>query len=78
MKKLGVVEPTSTSTEWISSLVTVFKPNKIRLRIDQNDLNEAAKREYHAMKTVEDVLTRLPEAKIFSTLDVQVVSGKFP
>jgi hypothetical protein len=27
------------------------------------------KREYYPMKTVEDVLTRLPGAKIFSTLD---------
>ena len=33
------------------------------------DLNEDVKREYYPIKTVEDVLTRLPDAKIFSTLD---------
>ena len=69
MEKLGVVVPTTTPTEWVSSLVTVVKPNKIRLCIDPKDLNEAVKREYYPMKTVEDVLTRLPDAKIFSTLD---------
>ena len=30
MEKLGVVEPTIIPTEWVSSLVTVVKPNKIR------------------------------------------------
>ncbi|XP_028406432.1 uncharacterized protein LOC114528920 [Dendronephthya gigantea] len=45
------------------------KPNKIRLGMDPKDLKEAVKREYYPMKTFEDDLTRLPEAKIFSTLD---------
>ena len=69
MEKLGVVVPTTTPTEWVSSLVTVVKPNKIRLCMDPKDLNEAVKKEYYPMKTVEDVLTRLPNAKIFLTLD---------
>ena len=78
MEKLGVVVPTTTPTEWVSSLVTVVKPNKIRLCIDPKDLNEAVKREYYPMKTVEDVLTRLPDAKIFSTLDATSGFWKIP
>lgn len=69
MEKLGVVEPTTTPTVWVSPLVMIVKPKKIRLCIDPKDLNEAVKREYYPMKTVDDVLTRLPDAKIFSTLD---------
>ncbi len=69
MEKLDVITPVTTPTEWVSSLVTVVKPNKIRLCIDPKDLNKAVKREYYPMKTVEDVLTRLPGAKVFSTLD---------
>ena len=69
MEKLGVILPVTTPTEWVSSLVTVVKPDKICLCIDPKDLNKAVKREYYPMKTVEDVLTRLPGAKIFSTLD---------
>jgi hypothetical protein len=49
------------------------KPDKIRLCIDPKNLNEAVKREHYPMKTIESVLTRLPEAKVFSTLDA--VSG---
>ena len=69
MEKLGVVEPTTIPSEWVLSLLMVVKPNKIRLCIDPKDLNEDVKREYYPMKTIEDVLTRLPDAKIFSTLD---------
>ncbi len=59
MEKLDVSMP----TEWVSSLVMVVKPNKIHMCIDPKDLNKAVKREYYRMKTVEDVLTRLPGAK---------------
>ena len=69
MEKLNVITPVTTPTEWVSSLVTVVKPNKICLCIDPKDLNKAVKREYYPMKTVEDVLTRLPGANVFSTLD---------
>ena len=54
MEKLDVITP----TEWVSSLVTVVKPNKIRLCIDPKDLNKAVKREYYPIKTVEDVLSK--------------------
>ena len=33
------------------------------------DLNEAIKREYYPMPTIEEVASRLPEAAVFSTLD---------
>jgi hypothetical protein len=45
------------------------KHDKIRLCIDPKNLNEAVKREHYPTKTIESVLTRLPEAKVFSTLD---------
>ena len=69
MEKLGVVTPISTPTEWVSSLVTVVKPNKVCLCVDPKDLNEAEKREHYRMKTVKNALTRLPGAVIVSTLD---------
>ena len=45
MEKLGVISPVTTPSEWVSLLVTVVKPDKIRLCIDPKDLNEAVKRE---------------------------------
>ena len=69
MEKLGVVTPITTPTPWVSSLVTVVKPDKIRLCIDPKGMNQAIRREYYPMKTIEDVLTRLTGAKVFSILD---------
>ena len=57
-------------TEWVNSLVAVLKPNgKIRLCIDPKDLNRAIKREQYPMKTIDEVITRMPNAKFFSKLD---------
>lgn len=51
-------------------MVTVVKPNgKLRICIDPRDLNKALKREHYPMPTIEDVLTRIPNAKVFSVLD---------
>ena len=70
MERLGVVERVQELTEWVNSLVTVLKPNgKIRLCIDPKDLNRAIKREQYPMKTIDEVITRMPNAKFFSKLD---------
>jgi hypothetical protein len=50
-------------------MVTVIKPEKIRVCIDPRDLNRAIKREYYPMKTIEDVVAGMPEAKVFSVLN---------
>ena len=84
MQNLGVIEPVKEPTDWVSSMVTVTKPNKIRICLDPRDLNEAIKREYYPMPTIEEVASRLPEAAVFSTLDatsgywqIPVDPGKF-
>ena len=69
MEKLGMVMPITTPTLWVSSLVTVVKSEKIRLCINPKYLNQALTKEYYPMKTIEDVLTQLTGAKVFSTLD---------
>ena len=70
MERLGVVERVQEPTEWVNSLVAVLKPNgKIRLCIDPKDLNRAIKREQYPMKTIEEVITKIPNAKLFSKLD---------
>ena len=57
-------------SDWVNSMVTVIKPNgKLRICIDPRDLNKAIKREHFPTKTVEEVVARMPNAKIFSVLD---------
>ena len=44
MEKQGIIVKESQPTEWISSLVAVQKPGKLRVCIDPRDLNRAIKR----------------------------------
>jgi len=70
MKKLGVIVKQEEPTPWVNSMVTVVKPNgKLRMCIDPRDLNKAIQREHYPMKTIEDVISQIPEAKVFSKLD---------
>ena len=71
METLGVIAKQDEPTDWVHSLVTVRKPNKMRVCIDPKDLNRAIKRihvHYH-LQTVEEVIEKLPQAKVFSKFD---------
>lgn len=47
--------------DWVHSLVTVRKPNKIRLCIVLKDLNREIKREHYRLKTVDKVIENLQD-----------------
>ena len=70
MERLEVIERIQEPTDWVNSMVTVIKPNgKLRICIDPRDLNKAIRREYYPMRTIEEISTRMPNAKYFSVLD---------
>ena len=70
MEKLGVIQRQIEPTEWVNSIVTGTKSSgQVRICIDPKDLNNAIQREHYPMKTVEEIVTEMPNAKIFSTLD---------
>ena len=69
MEDSGVIVKQTEPTDWVNSMVTVIKPEKIRVCIDPRDLNRAIKREHYPMKTIEEVVSGMPEAKVFSVLD---------
>ena len=41
----------------------------VRICVDPRDLNKTVLREHYPMKTIEDILLEIPEAKVFSKLD---------
>ena len=43
----------------------------MRICLDASDLNKVIKREHHLMRTVEEVGSAMPDAKIFSVLDAK-------
>ena len=70
MEKLDVIEKVEEPTDWVNSMVTIVKPNgSLRICIDPRDLNMAVKRDYYPMSTIDDIVTRMPNAKVFSVLD---------
>ena len=49
MEKKGIIQKVTEPTEWISSMVVVAKPGKIRICLDPRDLNKAIQRpKYHS------------------------------
>ena len=71
MEKKGFIQKATEPKEWISSMVVVAKPGKIRICLDPRDLNKAIQRPKYQMPTLEEVLPRLSKAKVFTTLDAK-------
>ena len=72
MEKLGAIMKATDPTAWVHSLIIVKKKKKkIRVCLDPSDLNRAVMREHFPMKTIKDVISRMPKAKVFSVLDAK-------
>ena len=71
MVEEGILTPVNGPTDWVSSMVTVVKSNKLRICIDPKDLNRAIKRSHYPMPTIEKVATKLSKAKVFTVLDAK-------
>ena len=70
MVGLGVISQISEPTEWCTGMVPVQKKNgKVRICVDLTQLNQSVKREHHQLPAVEQVLTQVAGAKVFSKLD---------
>jgi hypothetical protein len=72
MVKDDVITPVSTPTPWVSALLVVAKPqNGIRICIDPTPLNRALQRSVYYMPNIDDILPKLSNAKVFSSVDAQ-------
>ena len=70
MESLDVIEKVAEPTDWVNSMATIIKPNgKIRICIDPRNVNKAVKREYYHMRTIDEIITRMQNASVFSVLD---------
>lgn len=72
LERRGIIAPVERSTDWISSMVSIKKPNgKLRICIDPKPLNRALKRSHYPLPTIEDVLPEMSKAKVFTVCDVK-------
>jgi len=66
-----VIRKVDEPTEWVNSIVIVEKTNsnKLRICLDPTNLNKAIKREHFQIPTIEEIMTRISGAQIFSKVD---------
>ena len=70
MEKLGVIVKEDGPTEWVNPIIVVNKPNgRVGICMDPQRLNQALKREYYQIPTVEDIASKMPGASYYSKLD---------
>ena len=68
---MNVITPVTKPTSWVSSLVTVVKPDKLRVCIDQKNLNQYIKVSHYPLPTIDDLFLELSNAKVFSVVDAK-------
>ena len=75
-----VITPVSEPTEWVSSMVATVKKDKkdVCICIDPWDLNKVILRPHYPSRTIEEVIARMPGAKVFSILDTSTGVWQFP
>ena len=80
MESQGIISKVEEPTEWVSPMVAAKKKGKdeIRLYIDPRDLNKALKRPHHLLKTLDDILKEVLQAKVFTVLDAKQGFWKLP
>ena len=68
MTKLGVIPKVHEPTPWCTGMVVVpKKPGKVRICVDLKPLNESVL--VHPLPKVDETLTKLSRARVFSKLD---------
>ncbi|KAJ8017439.1 hypothetical protein HOLleu_45150 [Holothuria leucospilota] len=63
MEELDVIEKVTSPTQWVNSMVSIPKNDKVRIGLDTKDLNKVICSEHFPMRTVEDVF-QMPNAKV--------------
>ncbi|XP_014678510.1 PREDICTED: uncharacterized protein LOC106818304 [Priapulus caudatus] len=74
----GIIAPVTKPIDWVSALVVVMllvttKKNSDELRIcsDPGDLNKAIKRPRYPLRTIEEAVSNMPNAKYFTVVDAK-------
>lgn len=71
MLKLQVIVKEDAPTDWVSNIVIVEKPDKLRICLDPYHLNKAVRRCHFQLPTLEEITSNLSGAKVFSKLDAK-------
>ncbi|CAC5384739.1 unnamed protein product [Mytilus coruscus] len=72
MEQNEIIVKQTEPTPWVNSMVTVIKPNnKVRICLAPIDLNKGIRRAHYPLKTTEEMIANMPEAKVLSKIDAK-------
>ena len=81
LQEQGIIEKVTEPTDWVSAPTIVNKPsakNGLRLCIDSRPLNTALKRSEYPIPTVDQLLTEISNAKVFTLADIKSAFWNVP
>lgn len=67
----GVITKVNEPTEWVSNMVVINSPKKLRICLDPRPLNEAIQRPHYPIPTADSLITKLQGSKVFTILDAK-------
>ena len=72
LDKLDIIERVDGPTPWVSPIVVVPKKSgDVRICVDMREANKAVQRIKHVMPTIDELITGLNGACVFSILDLK-------
>lgn len=78
MEEEGQIAKADQPTEWVNSMVRTAWNGKVGICIDPSDLNKVIKREHHPVCTVKEVISEIPNAKVFLSHHPSLPSSTHP
>ena len=71
LEAISVIAKVTKPIPWISNMVVMRKPNKLRLSLDPPHLNKGIIRNHYHTSTDEDIAPKLTKAKVISVVDAK-------
>ncbi|GFS28712.1 retrovirus-related Pol polyprotein from transposon 297 [Nephila pilipes] len=71
MVEAGIISKVEEPTEWVSNMVVIDSPKKLRICLDPRPLNEAIQRPHYPIPTADALVTKLQGGKVFTILDAK-------
>lgn len=71
MVETGIITKVNEPTEWVSNMVVVNKPKKLRICLDPRPLNEAIQRPHYQIPTADSLISKLQGCKVFTIFDAK-------
>ncbi|GFU76591.1 hypothetical protein TNCV_1940791 [Trichonephila clavipes] len=71
MVEACIISKVEEPDEWVSNIVTIDSPKKLRICLDPRPLNEAIKRPHYPIPNADALVKKLQGGKVFTILDAK-------